>query len=74
MQFAMTGYFVIKWLDRFNVHNGIGLGGEKPMLWFISDRGDSKNGNCYPELMDKFEHETNKMLDNWEIYGPKKLL
>ena len=38
------------------------------MLWFISDSGESKNGNEIPEII-QFEHETRSMLENWEIHG-----
>jgi hypothetical protein len=36
-EFARIGFFIIKWLDRFQVDKGTGPGGGWPMLQFIPD-------------------------------------
>ena len=30
--FALIGYFTIKYIDKFELHNCIGLGGQKPQV------------------------------------------
>ena len=74
LEFAKIGYFVIKWLDRFEVDKGTGLGGERPMMWFMSDSGESKNGRQLLEIIQNFECKTNRMLENWKIHGLDTLL
>ena len=73
-EFAKLGYFVIKYLDKFNLDDGVGLNGLKPQIWFIPNINDSFQLEDVPSLRDKFELETNKMLDNFEKYGIEKLL
>ncbi len=74
LEFAKIGYFVIKWLDRFEVDKGTGLGGRRPMMWFMSDSGESKNGRQLLEIIQNFECKTNRMLENWKIHGLDTLL
>ena len=74
LEFAKIGYFVIKWLDRFEVDNGTGLGGGRPMMWFMSNSGESKNDKQLLEIMQDFECKTNRMLENWKIHGLDILL
>ena len=33
--FALLCYFVIKYLDKFHLDDGVGLNGLKPQVWFI---------------------------------------
>jgi hypothetical protein len=74
LEFAKIGYFVIKWLDRFEVDKGTGLGGERPTMWFMSDSGESKNGRQLLEIIQNFECKTSRMLENWKIHGLDTLL
>ena len=74
LDFAEIGYFVIKWLDRFEIDKGIGLGGGRPMMWFMSDSGESKNDRKILETIQNFECKTNRMLENWENHGLNTLL
>ena len=74
LEFAKIGYFVIKWLDRFEVDKGTGLGGGRPMMWFMSGSGESKNGRQLLEIIQNFECKTNRMLENWKIHGLDTLL
>jgi len=41
---------------------------------FIPDIGELYQGHERPQLVDQFESDTNKMLDNWKDYGISKLL
>lgn len=74
LDFAEIGYFVIKWLDRFEIDKGTGLGGGRPMMWFMSDSGESKNDRKILETIQNFECKTNRMLENWENHGLNTLL
>jgi hypothetical protein len=76
--FARLAYFIIKYLDKFQIDAGIGLDNvepyDKPQMWFIPDIGELYQGHERPQLVDQFESDTNKMLDNWKDYGISKLL
>lgn len=71
--FAELGFFVIKYIDRFGIDDKVGLLGELPLVWFIPHSGtickvEEKN------LLEKWNHRTDKMLYNFENYGIEKLL
>jgi hypothetical protein len=50
------------------------LGGGRPMMWFMSGSGESKNGRQLLEIIQNFECKTNRMLENWKIHGLDTLL
>jgi hypothetical protein len=64
LEFAKIEYFVIKWLDRFEIDKGTGLGDGRPMMWFMSDLGESKDGRQLLEITQNFECKRSKMLEN----------
>jgi hypothetical protein len=72
--FAIIGYFTIKYIDKFELHNGIGLGGQKPQVWFIPNHGNLYRDKDCPQLIESFELKTNKMINNFLEYGLNKLL
>jgi hypothetical protein len=72
--FALIGYFTVKYIDKFELHNGIGLGGQKPQVWFIPNHGHLYRDKDCPQLIESFEFKTNKMISNFLESGLNKLL
>ena len=72
--FALIGYFTIKYIDKFGLHNGVGLGGQKPQVWFIPNHGNLYRDKDCPQLIESFELKTNKIINNFLEYGLNKLL
>ena len=68
-EFALIGYFTIKYIDKFELHNGIGLYGDRPQVWFIPNEGPLLRDRDCPQLIDSFEYNTNKMLQNFKKDG-----
>ncbi len=76
--FAELAYFIIKYLDKFEIDPGVGLDAipphGKPQLWFVPNSGELFEGKDRPELMDKFESGSNQMLENFKKHGLNQLL
>lgn len=72
-EFASIGYFIIKWLDRFQIDKGTGLDDRGPTSWFIPESREAWEDE-YQYLVGRLEQETNSMLENWETHGLNKLL
>lgn len=72
--FALIGYFTIKYIDKFELHNGVGLGGQKPQVWFIPNHGNLYRDIDCPQLIESFEFKTNMMISNFLKSGLSKLL
>lgn len=70
--FAKLAYFTIKYIDRFKLDDTIGLEDGRPVVFIIPNKGDV--GRASDSLMDGWESDTNKMLDNFEMHGIDKLL
>jgi len=70
--FAKLAYFTIKYIDRFNLDDAIGLEREKPLVFIIPNKGIV--GEASDSLVDDWESNTNKMLENFEKNGISKLL
>jgi hypothetical protein len=71
-EFAEIAYFTIKFIDRFKIDYTVGLEGGKPLVYLIPNTGNvDKAPNT---LIEEWETNTNKMLDNWEKHGVRKLL
>jgi hypothetical protein len=73
-EFALLSFFVIKYIDKFHLDDGVGLNGFNPQVLFIPNTQDLFKLEDNPLLREKFELETNKMLKNFEREGIKKLL
>ena len=72
IDFAKLAYFTIKYIDRFNLDDTIGLVGKKPQAFFIPNKGEVEEAS--DNLITEFESDTDKMLDNFEKNGISKLL
>jgi 20S proteasome alpha/beta subunit len=64
-QFAKLGYFIIKYVEDFNLNRAVGIGSTEPQIWYIPD-GYSEKGRDYP-LTD------NKQFDIFRINAVKML-
>jgi 20S proteasome alpha/beta subunit len=73
-KFSRLSYFIIKFLDRFSIIDGVGLGGKHPQIWFVPNEGQIYNDKDRPEIIEKLEAESNKMLDRFEQKGIDALL
>jgi hypothetical protein len=71
-EFTQLAYFIIKYIDRFSLNNTVGLGGLKPQVYFVPDKGNVEEAS--PSIMDRLESDINRMLDNWEKRSIHKLL
>jgi hypothetical protein len=71
-EFAELAYFTIKYMDRFGIDDTVGLMGEKPLVYFIPDRGTVERAS--DEFLRLCEDNTNQMLDNFKSVGIRKLL
>jgi hypothetical protein len=57
------GYFVIKFLDKFELSTGIG---GSPQFWGIPNRGNLFTHSDRPSWVAQFESETNKMIEKFK--------
>ncbi len=71
-EFGQTAYFTIKYIDRFKIEVTIGLEGEKPLVYIVPKKG--LICKAPDSLIQEWESNTNKMLDNYEKQGIHKLL
>lgn len=72
-EFSKLGYFIIKYIDKFEIDEGSGLSKSKPFdrpqIWFIPNSGQLYHSEQRPDLIGQFEADTNQMLDNLEQKG-----
>lgn len=63
---AEIGYFIIKYIERFELDRSVGVGDKKPQIWFIPDGSPAQDyvpRQANTELMESFERKTNERLD-----------
>ena len=63
-QVAELGYFIIKYIEKFNLDLTVGVGINKPQIWFIPDNKDDYCAT--PEQLTSFEKATQIWLKNVE--------
>lgn len=78
-EFARLGYFIVKYIDNFELDGNSGLDKNasvhsRPQLWFIPNSGQLYRGEERQDIINKFEFDTNKMIDNFRQKGIDKLL
>jgi hypothetical protein len=76
-EFARLGYFIVKYIDNFELDSNSGLDKNAPahsrrQLWFIPNSDQLYRGEERTDI--EFEFDTNKMLDNFRQKGIDKLL
>jgi DNA-binding beta-propeller fold protein YncE len=52
-QVAELGYYIIKHVEKFELDSSVGVGNNKPQIWFIPDEGNLEQVGI--KLLDKFE-------------------
>ena len=72
--FARLAYFTIKYLDFFAIDDSVGLGGNKPQVWFIPDVGQIYNEKNRTGIIEKFEKDTNRTLEKFKLSGINALI
>jgi hypothetical protein len=78
-EFARIGYFTIKYLDKFELDPDVGLDKNNPQhafpqILFLPNIGSFYSLEDKPDLLERFEADTNKMLDNFKKQGINALL
>jgi 20S proteasome alpha/beta subunit len=63
-QVGELAYFIIKYIEKFELDNSVGVGSERPQIWFIPDKGGQPTEQSSP-LLDKFEENSKKRLDKF---------
>jgi hypothetical protein len=68
--FARLAYFIVKYLNKFQIYSGVGLDNaeahDKPQMWFLPDSGKLYQGHELPQLVEQIESDTNEMLYNFD--------
>jgi tripartite motif-containing protein 71 len=52
-QVGELGYYIIKHIEEFELDSSVGVGNNRPQIWFIPDKGDLEQAGT--NLLDKFE-------------------
>lgn len=78
-EFARIGYFVVKYLDMFEIDPDVGLDKNNPQnsipqIWFMPNHDNIYTLEEKSELAMKFETDTNKMLEHFKQNGIDALL
>ncbi len=61
---AELGYFIIKFIEKFELDNSVGLATRKPQIWFIPDLSDDDYELSFDSaLMEKFDKNIDKELN-----------
>jgi 20S proteasome alpha/beta subunit len=68
---AELGYFIIKYIERYNLDLSVGVNTDKPQVWFIPDREVDHSADS--KLLDEYEENTRKHLERIEQYKLHKL-
>jgi hypothetical protein len=56
---AEIGYLIIKYVEKFELQNSVGVGNNEPQIWFIPDHSDEDNElEEDSHLMKKFRYNT----------------
>jgi hypothetical protein len=71
-EFGETAYFTIKYLDRFEIDDRVGLKDEKPLVYMIPNNGAVDIAS--DTLLNEWELNTNKVLNKYEKYGIRGLV
>jgi 20S proteasome alpha/beta subunit len=66
-QVGELGYFIIKYVERFELDNSVGVGSEKPQVWFIPDDPKQQPIQAAADTLDKFEDNSKKKLDKFAV-------
>jgi hypothetical protein len=74
---AELGYFIIRYIERFQLDNTVGVGNERPQIFFLPDNApadasteEQAKYNLHPAdsiLLEKFEMNTTKNLEKFEM-------
>jgi 20S proteasome alpha/beta subunit len=62
--FTELAYFTIKYIDRFNIDDTVGLGGKNPLVYLIPH--DGKIAKAPDALLYNWESNSKKILDKFE--------
>ena len=62
MEFAVVSYFLIKYIECLEIDSKVGIGNEKPQIYFLSHKGKIDR-YPFPHEMKKIENQANKLLD-----------
>lgn len=65
-QAAQIGYFIVKYIEEFELDTSVGVGNNKPQLWFIPNKGQLVEANDF--VINRFEIKTIKWLENFTKY------
>jgi 20S proteasome alpha/beta subunit len=60
-QVAELGYFIIRYIEKFELDSSVGVGSEKPQVWFIPDTGQPMEQSG--AVLDTFEAHSQKRLE-----------
>jgi hypothetical protein len=71
---AALGWFIIQYIEDYQLHSSIGIGGNYPQIWFIPDnetntKGEKVDYEVNPETRPKeFKEIKNDVNKNFKLY------
>lgn len=72
-RFLRDVFFIIKFIDRFQLDDSVGLGENFPQIFLIPDK-DNMVQEVHPLSLRGINETVDKMLDNWKKDGLNRLL
>ena len=69
--FGEVCYFVIKYIDKFEIAYKVGLGGIKPQIWFIPDIGQIAEADELTHIRN--DKKSDSIFQNLKQHGIRKL-
>ena len=64
---AEIGYFIIKYIEKFNLDYTVGVGSHKPQIWFIPDNS-LQDYQMSPTQLEQLDNKTNARLNELDIF------
>lgn len=72
-RFLREVFFIIKYIDRFQLDNTVGLDTNFPQIFLIPDK-ENMVQEVHPYSLRGINDAVDKMLDNWREGGISRLL
>lgn len=68
---AAVGYFIIKYIETFELDLSVGIGKNSPQIWFVPNNQNDYQAS--PQLLEELDNLTTARLDTFKKQNYAKL-
>lgn len=72
--FAELCYFIIKYFDKYEIDYTVGLGGNRPQIWFVPNDLSKQALEAEESTLTRYEQNCDTIFENLKEHGIKKLI